>query len=836
MLIGVTALFAFAIASFCSPLPPLSFLFAALILLLALYLLNSQDLLNPQCVITAKSRPISDSRLWLLILILLVICLMRAVTWGQAQLDNRVAQEFESREVVVEGYVASLPDNEAVIKGRQLQRFNFSVSAAYLPESESESERQINFPKKIRLTYYSSQLGVTQPLSVAPILSAAQPLKGGQGWRLLVKVKRPHGFSNPGGFDYELWLTSRGIGAVGYVRALISPLETNSLRARIDRWREWIRAEFLRSGTGAQSVSRVEGVALALTIGDKSLISATDSQIIREAGLSHLLAISGLHVTLVAGLGFLIGRCIGAALGLVVPLYSYGPRVGVLCSLLFAGGYTALSGFGIPAQRAFIMLLVWSIWFLSNRYYSPWVSWWLSMTAVLWLQPLALMEAGFWLSFAAVASLIFLSAQTVSRSWGWLRTVLFVQCGLFLLLSAVQLFWGLGANPWSPLINLVAIPYVSFLVIPVLLLAVASMLLFGLPAEAVKSLGYWLIEQFWLRLDELRELGLLLYFLPLHPMTWFEMVSALCGAVFLFAPVATLLRIVGGGILLFVVCRLIFSDPATHTAHSKLTVLDVGQGLSVLMESQNQTLLYDTGPYFSAGFDSGRAVVVPLLKSLGISQLDYMIVSHNDSDHSGGYRSIDKEIKSKQKYFGEEIDVWLGLPNNFNNLSCDESRSWQMAGVRVSIIGLNQSRGGQEEKANNQSCVVLLEGADWRVLLPGDVETSREQVLLQHPLLQKPVDILLASHHGSKTSSSESWVKQLQPRWVVFSAGYKNRYGHPHGDVVSRYRKVGSQLLCSFDSGAITFSFREGGVEVERYRQRVARYWRETAATSCHSL
>nr|WP_243748577.1 DNA internalization-related competence protein ComEC/Rec2 [Pseudomaricurvus alcaniphilus] len=747
---------------------------------------------------------------WPLLAGLLLLCCCRGILWGDWQLQNRVAASLEGADMVLEGYVDGLPERQP-----RLQRFNFQVRSARRADTGAE----VAFPAKVRLSHYIEPGVATLPPLVA----------GGESWRLLVRVKRPYGFVNPGGFDYELWLLNRGIGATGYVRQLIAPLAPVGGAAALHRWREKIRQRFFQDfqelGQG-----RVLGVLLALTLGDKSYIDSSARDAIRESGLSHLLAISGLHISVVAAFGFLLGRHLGGVLSLAWPLALFGPRVGVAGGVALAGSYSLLSGFGIPAQRAMIMLLVWSAWYLSNRRFSAWDSWSLALLAVLWLQPLALLEAGFWFSFAAVASLIHLSGKNYSAAWGKWALLVFLQVGLFLLLGVLQVFWGLGLNPWSPLINLVAIPFVSLLVVPLALLATLAVLI--LPPLAAPLL--WLVQlplaAFWRGLDGLAAVGGLAYFVPLLPLSLPALLVALLGIALLLSPLPAAMRAMG-------VAAALVAGAAGQAVErdTRVTVLDVGQGLAVVVESGGEVLLYDTGPRFSARFDAGRAVLLPYFSHRAIRKLDTLVVSHGDSDHSGGYSSVVSTTAVQQLLLGEVFDGLVARQSDSGNNSgdfCNRDRTLLLGRVVVHIIGLGQDRWPQNP--NNRSCVLLLEVDGHRLLLPGDIEHQREQLLLQHPLLQAPVAVMLVPHHGSQTSSTRAWVERLRPHWAVVSAGYRNRYKHPHADVLQRYRQVGSQLLCSSDSGALTFIFEPSGqLRLQRYRQQVARYWRYRQPQAC---
>ena len=774
MLAGVLALVAFGLVAHLPALPDALPLFAGALTFTLIFLARPQWR-------------------WSVYLALLLLFGWRGVDWGAAQLQNRINPSLEAKELVVEGYVDGLPQSQP-----NYQRFEFRVLKAY----DADGQPLPEFPAKIRLNAYRSA-----------------PLEGGSVCKLKVRLKQPRGMVNPGAFDYELWLLNRNIGATGYVRRIIAVDSGVYWRAGLSRLRETLRQTILdRLGSEA----RITGVVLALALGDRSRIDPRAANTIRQAGLSHLLAISGLHVGLVSGLGFVLGRVLGGFVALLIPGRVFGPRWGLVFAGLLAGGYALLSGFGIPAQRALIMLLVWSLWYLRNQRSSAWHNWWLALVLVLWLQPLALLEAGFWLSFLAVATLLLCSGYRTERRGRTLRALFAAQIWLFLLLAGTQVYWGLGISVHAIWINLLAVPYISLIVVPLVLLSMSAMLLQLPLVEVCTRLLRRALEAFWCGLDLADDLSGLDYIQPVIQLQAWQLVLISISMFIILIPVKMQLRGLAASILVLAVR--IAGLPHHETG---ITILDVGQGLAVVAQSGGETLLYDTGPAFSANFNAGDAVILPYLRWNREDRLQYLILSHNDLDHRGGLKSVLNNLPVQTLIRGEtaaeEEPPWD---------SCDADRDWYLGNIRVVIIGLGASALSWE--GNNRSCVVLLETAGVRMLIPGDIEIEREWALLAHPELQKPIDILLAPHHGSKTSSSRRWIDALQPRRVIFSAAYRSRYRHPNPEVLERYQRSGAQLSCTSASGAQLIQFDgRGHFYVQDWRLTERRYWRYTDAPDC---
>jgi len=803
------ALVAFAWVSFLPVLPSRAQILSvsALALLFSLFLFLGAA--NSQRVIVLKA--------------LVVVCLVLwALLWGQLQLEQRLSSNFESVDIRIEGVIKT-----ASYSAAGDQRLGVSVINAF----DASGQLLAEFPNLIRVRRSlgrNGQYGGHSRSQRAPALAESnEPLevwRQGQGWSFWARLKRPRGFSNPGGFDYERWLLARGVGATGYVKTT-TEFEAER-RVMLDhvflRWVGALKQKLSDKFGPGQSTSTL----LALAFGDRSGLSRDDQQLLQRAGLSHLLAISGLHVGLAAMFGAYLGRYLGFALVGWRPLRLFGPVIGLWVGVVFAVAYAAAAGFSLATQRALVMLLVAAIWLSSYRYYSPWLAWWWAMLAVLVIQPLSLLEPSFWFSFVAVAVLMLVLSWRVNSRVERIWLIVKAQCFLFVCLTCLQWFLGTSVSFWSPLANILAIPYVSILVVPQVLLGLllstfnwelAEYLWSG--AHACLDFFWWSIRtcQYWIDQSVLP--------LP-KPLSMVSMAVVFMALLALVLPLGIATR---GLALMLIVAVLGAIRPMGSQA--KLHVLDVGQGLSVVAVSEQQALVYDLGPRFSAQFNTGVAVLLPFLRSIGVTKVDLGVISHWDSDHSGGAQQVNELIEVKQWLASDAVSAEaseLGADVD----DCQNSSRRYVGAWRVSVLGYaSAQQRGQKERAyskrNNRSCVLLLELHGFRVLLPGDIERLRETELLSHPQLQQPIDIMVAPHHGSGTSSSAAWVAQLRPRSVVYSSGYRNRYHHPQAAVRRRYQRVGSIEWSTARDGAIIIEQNDDGQWLaEGYRHSHKRYWR----------
>lgn len=621
---------------------------------------------------------------------------------------------------------------------------------------------------------------------------SAEAPEVGQRWQYELRLRRPRSFVNPGAFDYARWLVSRGIHASGYVRSAM-PLEPApvSLASRRSVLLQKLRSELVGRQQG--------GILLALAAGDRDFLSERHWRVFRDTGTSHLMAISGLHIGIAAGLGWLLGRilhvvCVrlGRPLGALSPLFG----------LVFAGVYAWLAGFSLPTQRAFIMVCVAVLALSVARYIGRWQAWSAALLLVLCLNPLASLQVGFWLSFGAVAVLL----AVVGRRVGW-RALWQTQWALLLGLLPLTLLFFQQASLLAFPVNLVAVPFFSVVLVPLVLLAIGLQWLAPVLASPIWTLADNLLTVFMAVLDWLLAHAgfLLINFAPSGP----QFAALGLGGLLLLLPRPLPLR------PLALVCLLPFllrSAPALPEGHYRLQVLDVGQGLSVLVQTRNHALVYDVGPRFSEQFNMVEAALLPLLRQRGVRELGRLIISHDHSDHAGAYPRLLEQMPVVDFISGDPL---AGARH------CAGGLQWQWDGVRFAILG-PESRG--VKTGNDRSCVLVIESGTAVTLLPGDIEADSERHLL--PELPADIAVLLAPHHGSRTSSTAAFVARLSPEWVIFSAGYKHHFGHPAPEVVERYLQAGSRLLDTAHSGMIAIELGPAGiVALERFRERRRFYW-----------
>lgn len=716
---------------------------------------------------------------------LLAVCLAAFLwSWWQAglRLTQDLPAEFEGRDLLLRGTLVSLPETDG-----RATRFVFRASA------REQDGDWINFTPTLRLSWYE-----------------APPLHAGEGWQLQVRLKRRHGFRNPGGFDYAGWLFQNGVAATGYVRGADRAQPWPALDTRRADVR--LRAAVERELRPLLAHARAAGLLRALTLGAADGISAPDWATFRATGTSHLVSISGLHIGLVAGLGFFCGRWLWSRSHWLTQRFA-APRAAAVIALLAATLYAALAGFSIPTRRAWIMALTLLAGTLLSRPVRPAHSLALALILVLIHDSFAVLSPGFWLSFVAVA-IIFLQQTQPATARGWraaFRTLLRLQFALTLgLLPFTLLFFG-QAGWVAPVANLVAVPWTSLLLVP--LLFAALLCLYSLP-----WLAQWLfVAADWTAHILLEALGWLaglpgaVIGTPQTPLA--VSAAALCGAGLLLLPRGLPQRGLGALMLLPL---LLWTPPRPAPGTAWLTLLDVGQGLAAVVQTARHTLVYDTGPRFSPEFDTGSAVVAPFLAAQGIGHVDALVVSHGDNDHSGGAEALDRRMPVYR--------LLTSVPRQFDwrrSRRCLAGQAWTWDGVEFRMLHPH----GSAASENDASCVLQVRAADGtRLLLPGDIEAQAERELVARYGGALRSEILVAPHHGSRTSSTPAFVEAVAPGHVLFAAGYRNRYGFPNPRVLERYRGMNTEILVTAAAGAIRFRLgMPGGALAER--DRIRHYW-----------
>lgn len=609
----------------------------------------------------------------------------------------------------------------------------------------------------------------------------------GQQWQFTVKVKRPHSLMNPGSFDYLAWLAQQNISASGYiVHAKMMP--SNHYHYLIGRLRTQIKNNIQNILTDRF----LSNFIVALTVGVRENITSPQWLILQNTGTNHLIAIAGLHIGLVTGLIFLLTTFIWKRIP-ILPLIMATPRVAAMAALFVGWGYAALAGFSLPTERAAVMLTVFMGSIILRGLIVPWVAWCLALFIVLLLNPLSVLSPGFWLSFIAVALIVVTAGSQIGKANRWWRLAK-VQMGLALGLFPVTLLFFNNASLIAPVANLIAIPIVGFLTVPLSLLGAILSLVSLTLAKPILLAALVTLHWAWDVLTYLSAQPWLAYQLSIQ--TW-QAVSCLMGIALLCLP-----RGVPGKFLSIIFILPVFFQ---HHLHPKsetvwMTVLDVGQGLSVVVRTANHTLIYDTGAKFSASYDMGSAVVVPFLQSEHIQQVNAVIISHGDNDHIGGLQSVLKRYPVKR--------ILTSVPRRINGAkTCLAGQHWIWDGVKFTMLYPNKKHLNLD---NNSSCVLRITVGSKHILLTGDIERLAEEYLVKHNANQLPADIIVAPHHGSKTSSTNDFINLIDPHFVVFPTGYLNKFYFPSLSVIKRYQGLGAELYNTASDGAVFFSITSG--------------------------
>lgn len=731
-------------------------------------------------------------------------CLLAGVVWSlcaaQWLLMRQLPLELEGREILVSGVVNALPELRD-----DNYRFSFRVHD-YHNLSSAYRSRQL-LPELLLLSWYGH----------------AGDIRVGQVWTLKVKLSRPRGFVNRGGFDYQRWLISRGFHATGYVRAsTLNRLHDEQLWLPVERSRESVR-DSLDTRFDAETAPLLR----ALAVGDTSGIDPLQWSVFRRTGTIHLMAISGLHIGFVAIMAFGLGKAVRAGLSLVFTRLGYLYWLPGLLSCLAAAAYAALAGFSLPTQRSLIMVLMLNLGLLVGRPGSGFHSLSWALLAVLVLDPLAGYEMGFWLSFGAVACLLYCfqnrrsfaaAGGFLSGGWRWLYQTARAQWVVFVGLMLPMLLLNLPLSLVSPLANLIAVPTVSFLAVAPLLPGIL-LYQFGIGA------GAWLVE---LASGTLSWCMKLMAVLAQDGVSaWYPgggtpgIVSSIAvgfGVLLLLAPRGWPGRWIGSLLLLPMLLPAVNSAPPPLT----VTVLDVGQGLAVVVTTENHALVFDTGPAYSERFNAGEAIVGPHLRARGIRRVDRLLVSHSHNDHAGGLLPLLSQVEVGELLSGEPLRELDLVGSTLMAEDCRKNEHWEWDQVRFSLIQVHRPATG----SNDQSCILLLDYAGQTVLLPGDIESPVEAALLAEERLPEALTLLVAAHHGSRSSSTPAFVAHARPQHVVYSAGYRSSFGHPHPDVRERFQLAGSQGHDMAASGELSFTWnRQGELRVDALRRSQRRYW-----------
>ncbi len=720
-------------------------------------------------------------------------------------LQTALNPALEGRTLQVVGIVANLPQ-----RSEDSARFKFKVESA-----RGMDGTQVHLPPQLLLGWYGNRRHAHGGHSGSDDQVQPPPadLRPGDRWQLAVRLKTPHGHINPHGFDYELWLWEQGLQATGYVRNGAKDVSPQWLGQTWTHPVERLRQR-VRSAVDAQVAEpAMAGIVAALLVGDQAAIERGDWDVFRATGVAHLMAISGLHIT---GLAWLAALCVGwvwRRSDVLWPrrpwsLWLPAPIAASVCAVLLALAYAVFTGWGVPAQRTVWMLGVVTL----LRCYGlrwPLMQVWLTVCAVvLALDPWALMQAGFWLSFVAVGVLFASGVQehtsslwaAVQRMWReqWLMSVCLAPLSLlfFHQVSVVGLF-----------ANLLAVPWVTLVVTPLCMLGLVMPFAWSLAAEALQGL-VWVLKA-------CAAVSWAQWSTPAVPL-WAG-AAALIGMGTWAMRVPMWLRLFGVVLVLPVL-----SWQTARPAHGtfELVAADMGQGHAVLLRTATHSLLYDTGPRYSAETDAGQRVLVPLLRAWG-ERVDRIVISHQDSDHSGGAPAV--------MAMQPQADVLTSMPaeHPLQQLGrmqrCERGQSWLWDGVRLEVLHPSAADYERKLKPNALSCVLRISAVNASAVLAGDIEAAQEQNLVQSDQTLQ-ADWLLVPHHGSATSSTQAFLEAVGPSVAVVQAGYRNRFGHPRSDVLQRYSDLGVQVVQTPRCGASTWRSEQPQM-VQCERNQRPRYW-----------
>jgi competence protein ComEC len=738
------------------------------------------------------------------------------------QLEDALAPALEGQDLVVTGVVAKLPRT-----GASGTRFVFDVEGA------TRQGQPVQVPERLSLGWYQGFDGEALPGG------PPADLRAGQRWRLAVRLRQPHGSFNPHGFDLELWLWEQGIRAGGSVRGAAAA--TNQKLAEgvgrpVERARQWVRDAIYRQVLNASAA----GVLAALVIGDQAAIDRDDWDLFRTTGVAHLMSISGLHVTMFAWLaGLAVGWLWRRSAWLMLACAT--PTAARWGGLALAAGYALLAGWGVPAQRTVWMLAVVALLStLGLRWPLPLVLL-AAAVVVTALDPWALLQPGFWLSFMAVGLLVVSepagrqapsnaanptgatsagnateAADAGASTWwqrlragalGGLRTQAVATIGL----APLSMLFFQQVSIVGFLANLVAIPLVTLLITPLGMLGVA--------VPASWSLGAALVQGLNAVLQALAAIPGAVWTAAAPPL-W----AAACGllaATLAVLPLPWRLRLCSLPLMLPL---LLPAVPRPAPGQFELVVADVGQGTAVLLRTANHLLVYDAGPSYSPESDAGGRVLLPLLRARGERAVDLLMLSHRDTDHVGGAASLmaGMPVRALSTSLRDDHPLLAGAGRGVPHRRCDAGQAWQWDGVQFEVLHPLPQDHATATKSNPLSCVLRAQGTGPSVLLTGDIEAAQEAALVQRAGAALASQVLLVPHHGSRTSSTAAFLDAVAPRVAVAQAAYRSRFGHPAPTVVERYQERGIRLLRSDRCGAWTLRA-DGSSRCERFAAR--RYW-----------
>ncbi len=717
--------------------------------------------------------------------------LLLSTAIAQNQLSKRIATQWEGQDIILLGRVLGIPNAK-----EDGTRFRFKINQASL---KTDPEKQIQLKGIVRLGWFQN----TQAI-----------INADETWQLVVRMKRPSGFFNPGGFDYEKWLFTERISATGYIRKEpdYNKRVSESPWWSINRLRQNIHNNIQEGVEDKASAA----ILSALVVAIRTQFDDKQWMLLQQTGTSHLVAISGLHIGVVAGFAFLPIMLIWGlfpSLNEKVPLRVAGAIAGVL----FATLYAMLAGFTLPTQRALLMVVIALLGLLVRRHYHSSSILAVVVIAVLLLDPLAGMTVSFWLSFLAVALILIVLKRQIEKP---AIQLIKLQVVLSLGMLPLTLFFFGSASLLSPVANLLAIPWVSLVVVPLSLLALVFMPISSFISDGLFSIAALAIEWMFSGFELLSRSSLANVSIAEIPSVY--LLSAFVGFLFLLLPKGFPARWLG---FVAILPALLFTVEKPKQGEFIFTLLDAGQGMASVVRTKNHTLIYDVGTRYSKTYDIGKLVVVPFLKAKGLVSVDSMILSHKDIDHWGGAEAVLKAIKVKRILSSNTT-----ILENHKIFECLKDDKWQWDGVNFKVLSPPDN---YPQNDNNRSCVLRVSNTNHSLLLTGDIQKKTERLLLTYASEEESgksnmqSEVISVPHHGSKTSSTQAFIEAVSPELALIPAGYRNRFGHPKDKVLARYKRMGVDVMGTVDSGAITVKFPadEESYEVGAYREKKRRFW-----------
>lgn len=733
-----------------------------------------------------------------------VLGFLWAFAMASYRLSDALPSEWQQKNITVIGVVASLPEQT-----EHGQRFLFDV--------EQVLTKEAIVPNHISLS-------INQPYSATPVKSAIEipQVQVGERWQWTVRLKRPHGVVNPHGFDFEGWALAENMRAMGSVRLKsgVKRLDEQVLNPRY--FVDYVRANVASRIANVLEAKPYAGVIRALVIGEDSQISQHDWDVYLRTGTNHLMSISGLHITMLSGLIFSLvywGWRRAPMLLMRLPAKKAAAIAGMFTAIVYA----AMAGFSIPTQRTLYMLMTVTLMLLFNQRIAISRMLAIALCVVVFLDPWAVNAAGFWLSFGAVAVIAFATGSRIGQLH-WFYAAVKAQWAVTLgLLPFLVIMFG-QFSLISPIANAFAIPVISFLVVP---LAILGSLL---PIDLALNAAHTILELTMLSLQALANLPLATW-QQAAPSSW-ALALGVIGVLCLLLPRGVPMRWLG---IVFMLPLFLGRTELLANGEAKVTVLDVGQGLSVVIQTARHAMVYDAGTRFNAQSDAGGRIVVPFLRAEGIRQLSGLVLSHDDLDHSGGMASIATHLPVGWFLSSLPTDALIFQQAPFDavpkqrNMRCIVGQHWEWDGVRFDVLYPTRER--LEDaflKDNDKSCVIKMTSAFGSMLLSGDIERSSEGYLLEHVSEQLASDILISPHHGSKTSSSRGFVEAVNPRYVLITNGYLNRFSHPKPIIQQRYEAIGANVYRSDYDGAVQILFQASQPLMPiAWRKQMPKYWHD---------